>query len=79
MAENPSPYTEKIRRFVREKIRRSHGNVSGRIYSKTQDLLRSAAIDIQNQRHLQTVVDNFNKSPNNYETCGADLGAVTKN
>ena len=58
MAKNPSPYTEEIRRVVREEIRRSHGNVSGNIYSRTQDLLRSAAIDFQNQRHLQTFADN---------------------
>ena len=58
MAENPSPYAEKIRRVVGDEIGRSHGNVSRSIYSRTQDLLRSAAIDIQNQRHLQTVANN---------------------
>ena len=58
MAGNTSPYTEEIRRVVREEIRRSHGNVSGNIYSRTQDSLRSAAIDMQNQQHLQRVAYN---------------------
>ena len=58
MTKNPSPYTEEIRHVVREEIRRSHENVSGNIYKRTQDLLRSAAIDIQKQRHLQAVTDN---------------------
>ena len=48
MVDDHLQYKEEIKRAVREEFRRSYRNISGNIYSITQELLRSTVIDTQN-------------------------------
>ena len=44
-----SPYTEEIRRVVREELSKSQRALSTNMYSRTQDLIRASSIDVRNR------------------------------
>ena len=44
-----SPYTQEVRRVVREELSKSQLALSRNMYSRTPDLIRASSIDVQNR------------------------------